>query len=179
MNKTPTIKDLFIAFSRLGLTAFGGPAMVAHIKELSTKHHQWLDESDFKNGVALCQSIPGATAIQTTAYVGFRVRGISGALAAYSGFGLPAFIFMLFLSVLYAQFNGLPKFVSLFNGLAVIVVAIIIHATYTFGRNIANHYKNILIALLAAMSLWFGVSPFSVSALLSSLWGPAFSVWLF
>ena len=162
MNKTPTIKDLFIAFFRLGLTAFGGPAMIVHIRELSTQRNQWLDKNDFKNGVALCQSIPGATAIQAAAYVGLRVRGISGALAAYCGFGLPAFIFMLFLAVLYAKFSNLPKFISLFNGLQVIVVAIIFNATYSFGRNIANNYKNILVALLAAISFWFGVSPFMV-----------------
>ena len=162
MNQVTTVKSLFVSFSRLGLTAFGGPAMVAHIRELSTQSNQWLDETDFKNGVALCQVIPGATAIQTAAYVGLRVCGISGALAAYSGFGLPAFIFMLFLSVLYAQFNSLPKSISLFNGLQVIVVAIIFHATYSFGRNIANNYMNILIALLAAISFWFGISPFMV-----------------
>jgi chromate transporter len=136
--------------------------MVAHIRELSTQRNQWLDKNDFKNGVALCQSIPGATAIQAAAYVGLRVRGIFGALAAYCGFGLPAFIFMLILSVLYARFNSLPNFISLFNGLQVIVVAIIFNATYSFGRNIANNYKNILIALLAAVSFWFGLSPFMV-----------------
>jgi chromate transporter len=158
----PTVKGLFVSFFRLGLTAFGGPAMVAHIRELSTQRHPWIDQDDFKNGVALCQAIPGATAIQTAAYVGLRVRGIPGALAAYSGFGLPAFIFMLLLSVLYAQFNSLPEFISLFNGLQVIVVAIIFHATYSFGRNITNNYKNLLIALLAAISFWFGISPFMV-----------------
>jgi len=136
--------------------------MVAHIRELSTQRNQWLDDTDFKNGVALCQAIPGATAIQAAAYVGLRVRGIAGALAAYSGFGLPAFILMLTLSALYAHFSSLPKFISLFNGLQVIVVAIIFHATYSFGRNITNNYKNILIALLAAISFWFGVSPFIV-----------------
>jgi chromate transporter len=162
MNKTPTIKDLFIAFFRLGLTAFGGPAMVAHIRELSTQRNKWLDGNDFKNGIALCQSIPGATAIQAAAYVGLRVRGISGALAAYVGFGLPAFIFMLILSILYARYNSLPNFISLFNGLQVIVVAIIFNATYSFGRNIANNYRNIFVALLAAISLWFGLSPFMV-----------------
>jgi len=162
LNEKPSIRNLFLSFLQLGLTAFGGPAMVAHIRELSTERNQWLDKNDFKNGVALCQSIPGATAIQTAAYVGLRVRGISGALAAYIGFGLPAFIFMLLLSVLYAQFNGLPKFISLFNGLQVIVVAIIINATYSFGKDITNNYKNILIALLAAISLWFGLSPFIV-----------------
>jgi chromate transporter len=162
MNRTLTIKDLFGAFFRLGLTAFGGPAMIANIRELSTERNQWLDKNDFKNGVSLCQSIPGATAIQTAAYVGLRVRGISGALAAYIGFGLPAFIFMLILSVLYARFNNLPKFISLFNGLQVIVVAITINATYLFGKDIVNNYKNILIALLAAVSFWFGLSPFVV-----------------
>jgi chromate transporter len=162
MNRTLTIKDLFGAFFRLGLTAFGGPAMVAQIRELSTVRNQWLEENDFKNGVALCQSIPGNTAIQTAAYVGLRLRGISGALAAYIGFGLPAFIFMLLLSFLYVRFNSLPRFISLFNGLQVMVVAIIFNATYLFGRDIANNYKNILIALFAAGSFWFGLSPFMV-----------------
>jgi len=134
--------------------------MVAHIRELSTRRNQWLGETDFKNGVALCQSIPGATAMQTAAYVGLRVRGISGAFAAYLGFGLPAFILMLILSIIYARFGDLPRFISLFNGLQVIVVAIIISSVYSFGRNIANNYRSIIIALLSAFAFWGGVSPF-------------------
>jgi len=162
MNMTPAIKDLFIAFLRLGLTAFGGPAMVAHIKELSVHRHQWIDETDFKNGIALCQSIPGATAMQVAAYVGLRVKGIFGALAAYLGFGLPAFILMLVLSFFYTRFSGLPQFISLFNGLQVIVVAIILNSVLSFGRDIANNYRGIIIALLSAVSFWSGVSPFIV-----------------
>ncbi|MCX5827860.1 MAG: chromate efflux transporter [Deltaproteobacteria bacterium] len=162
MDKTPSIKELFLSFLKLGLTAFGGPAMVSYIRLMAVEEKQWLDNSSFRAGVALCQSIPGATAIQAAAYVGLRVHGISGALAAYSGFGLPAFIFMLLLSVLYGQFDRFPKFISLFSGLQVIVVAIIFNATYSFGRNITNNYKKILVALLAAISFWFGVSPFIV-----------------
>jgi chromate transporter len=136
--------------------------MVAHIRELSTERHQWIDETDFKNGVALCQSIPGAIVMQVAAYVGLKVRGISGALAAYIGFGLPAFILMLILSALYARFNSLPKFISLFNGLQVIVVAIIFNAVLSFGRNIVNDYRNIIVALLSALLFWLGISPFIV-----------------
>ncbi len=158
----PTGKGLFVSFFRLGLTAFGGPAMVAHIRELSTVRHQWLDENDFKNGVALCQSIPGAIVMQVAAYVGLKVRGISGALVAYIGFGLPAFILMLILSALYARFNSLPKFISLFNGLQVIVVAIIFNAVLSFGRNIVNDYRSIIVALLSALLFWLGISPFIV-----------------
>lgn len=162
LNTDPTAKNLFLSFLRLGLTAFGGPAMVAHIRELSTRRYKWLDETDFKNGVALCQSIPGATAMQTAAYVGLRVRGISGAFAAYLGFGLPSFILMLILSVFYARFSGLPRFISLFSGLQVIVVAIILYSVYSFGRNIANNYRSLIIALLSAFVFWAGISPFIV-----------------
>ena len=173
MNEKPSIRNVFVSFLRLGMTAFGGPAMVAHIRELSTQRNQWLDENDFKNGVALCQSIPGAIAMQVAAYVGLKVRGISGALAAYIGFGLPAFILMLILSALYARFNSLPKFISLFNGLQVIVIAIIFNATYSFGRNVSNNYKNVMIALLSAILFWLGVSPFIV-IIVAGILGMAF-----
>jgi len=148
--------------------------MVGHIKELSTRRYQWLDETDFKNGVALCQSIPGATAMQTAAYVGLRVRGISGAFAAYLGFGLPAFILMLILSVFYARFSDLPRFISLFSGLQVIVVAIILSSVYSFGRNIANNYRSLIIALLSAFVFWAGISPF-IAIVGAGIAGMAFS----
>ena len=148
--------------------------MVAQIRELSTSRYQWLDEAEFKNGVALCQSIPGATAMQTTAYVGLRVRGISGAFATYLGFGLPAFIFMLILSVSYARFSELPRFISLFSGLQVIVVAIIISSVYTFGRNIVNNYRSLIIAILSAFVFWAGISPF-IAVVGAGVAGMAFS----
>jgi len=151
-----------MSFLRLGLTAFGGPAMIAYIKELSVNRNKWLDEETFKDGVSLCQSIPGATAMQMAAYVGLRSNGLIGALLSYAGFGLPAFILMLVLSVAYVGAHELPFAVSLFKGLQVIVVAIIANATYSFGKGIFKNYREILIALISAVLLWSGVSPFVV-----------------
>lgn len=94
----PPVARLFWEFLRLGLTAFGGPAMVAYIGELAVAKKQWLSRSSFKEGVAVAQTIPGATAMQVAAYVGLRARGMAGAAAAFIGFGLPAFVFMLILS---------------------------------------------------------------------------------
>ena len=153
---------LFVSFLRLGLTAFGGPAMIAYIKELSVNRNKWLDEETFKDGVSLCQSIPGATAMQMAAYVGLRCNGLIGALLSYAGFGLPAFTLMLILSVAYVDAHELPFAISLFKGLQVIVVAIIANATYSFGKGILKNYKEILIALISAALLWLGVSPFVV-----------------
>lgn len=157
-----SIAHLFLSFLRLGLTAFGGPTMVAYIGELSVKKKKWLDQETFKNGVALCQSIPGATAIQVAAYVGLKVRGLSGAAATYIGFGLPAFLFMLLLSWAYIRLGNLPWVISLFNGLQVIVVAMVANAAYTFGRGTVKHYFDVLIAVLSAAAFWYGISPFFV-----------------
>jgi chromate transporter len=157
-----SVKSLFLSFLRLGLTAFGGPAMVAYIGELAVQRKKWLDQPTFKSGVALAQSIPGATAMQTAAYVGLRVRGIPGALASYVGFGLPAFLFMVILSSLYAASRDLPWVTSLFHGLQVIVVAVVANATYTFGRGTLRKYWDFFVAAASASAFWLGVSPFYV-----------------
>jgi chromate transporter len=138
--------------------------MVAHIRELCITRNNWLDEREFTNGVALCQSIPGATAIQMAAYVGLKSRGITGALASYVGFGLPAFVLMLMFSVLYVRYNSLPEFISLFSGLQVIVVAIILNAIYSFGRSNVKNIRSAGLALLSASLFWWGISPFMVIA---------------
>jgi chromate transporter len=153
---------LFTSFLRLGLTAFGGPAMIAYIKELSVNRNKWLDDETFRDGVSLCQSIPGATAMQMAAYVGLRSNGLIGALLSYAGFGFPAFTLMLILSVAYVGAHELPFAISLFKGLQVIVVAVIANATYSFSKGIFKNYREILIALISAALLWLGVSPFVV-----------------
>jgi chromate transporter len=158
-------RKLFLSFLKLGSTAFGGPAMVAHVKELAVKRKHWIDEETFKNGVALCQSIPGATVMQLVAYVGMKVNGIPGALFSYVGFALPAFILMLALSAAYAEAHALPSVASIFNGLQVIVVVIIAHAAYSFGKDLVRKYRELFIAVLSAVALWAGLNPFIVVVL--------------
>ncbi|MCX5798513.1 MAG: chromate efflux transporter [Proteobacteria bacterium] len=160
--QNPSLLTMFLAFLRLGAGAFGGPAMVVYIKALSVNKKHWLDEETFKDGVALCQSIPGATAMQVAAYVGLQVRGVMGALITYTGFGLPAFFLMLVLSSLYAGFHKLPQVISLFSGLQVIVVSIIVNATYSFGRGTLKDYRDIAIAITSTLLFWMGVNPFLV-----------------
>jgi chromate transporter len=160
--RTPSLKKIFVSFLRLGLTAFGGPAMVAYIKDMSVTRFKWLDEEVFGDGVALCQSIPGATAMQTAAYVGLRARGVRGALASFSGFALPAFILMLVLSSLYGRYHAVPWVVSLFNGLQVVVVAIVANATYSFGRVTFRSYREVMLAAAASILFGAGISPFFV-----------------
>jgi chromate transporter len=153
---------LFLSFLRLGITAFGGPAMIAHIRDLSVIRNRWLMDETFKDGVVLCQSMPGATAMQMAAYVGLRAGGLRGAITSFVGFGLPAFILMLVLAASYAGSSELPPVVSLFHGLQVVVVAIVANATFLFGRDIVKRPGDLFIAPVSAALFWFGVSPFVV-----------------
>ncbi len=162
MGNGPTIQELFFSFFRLGLTAFGGPAMIAEIRKMSVGKKEWLSDASFRDGASLCQMVPGATAMQAAAYVGMRSRGIAGAAASFIGFGLPACILMLILSALYARAHALPAVVSVFSGLQVVVVAIVAHATFTFGRTWLKDWKGVLIALGAAVMFGFGVHPIGV-----------------
>lgn len=170
MGKTPTIQELLFSFLRLGVTAFGGPAMLAEIRKMAVGKKEWLSEASFRDGTGLCQMIPGATAMQAAAYVGLRSRGIGGAAAAYIGFGLPACILMLILSALYVRAHALPAVVSVFSGLQVVVVAIVAHAAFTFGKTWLKDGKGVLVALAAAVMFGFGVHPIGV-ILMAGLFG--------
>jgi len=161
-NKNPSLAHLFTSFLRLGASSFGGPAMVAYIRKMAVEQKHWLDEESFRYGVALCQTIPGATAMQTSAYVGLRARGAAGALASFAGFGLPAFIIMMALSALYVRTYSLPAVVSAFNGLQAIIVAIVANATVSFGTTYLKKWRDIIIAIAAAIMFGLGVNPIVV-----------------
>ena len=168
-NQIPSLLNLFVRFIRLGLTAFGGPSMVAYIRKLAVEQQRWLDNESFRDGVALCQMIPGATAMQAAAYVGLRARGVRGAAASFIGFGLPAFGLMLVLSALYSQAHTLPVVVAAFRGLQVIVVAIVANAAVSFGRTSLKTWRSILIALVAAALFGLSVNPIFVIAIAAFL----------
>ena len=146
---------LFTRVLKLGATAYGGPAMIAQIKETAINRYGWVKEGEFMRGVALCQLIPGATMVQIVTYIGYRVRGIWGALTAAVGFVLPAFIALLVLSAIYFKYHNLWFIQALFKGLGAIVVAIIFNACITFGRSVFRDWKVVLIALLSFFAFFF------------------------
>src|SRR5512136_2554757 len=150
-----SLTSLFLKVLKLGATAYGGPAMIAHIKEAAVNRYAWVKEGEFMRGVALCQLIPGATMVQIVTYIGYRVRGIWGAFTAAVAFVLPAFVALLILSAIYFKYHSLWFIQALFKGLGAIVVAIILNACITFGRSVLKDWKVILIAALSFFAFFF------------------------
>jgi chromate transporter len=158
----PSIARLFTSFLRLGVTALGGPAMIAYIRSMAVEQKKWLDPDTFGDGVALCQTIPGATSMQTAAYVGLKTRGITGAAASFIGFGLPAFFLMMIFAALYTSTHNLPIVISAFSGLQAIIVAVIANAAVSFGKTTLKTWKSLLTAGFAAALFGLKVNPIFV-----------------
>jgi chromate transporter len=136
--------------------------MVAYIRDLAVGKKHWLSPESFADGTALCQSIPGATAMQATAYVGPRARGVAGALAAFVGFGLPAFVLMVVLSAAYGFSRNLPPVAAAFRGQQVVVLAIVANAVVAFGRSSIKNWRDLLLACGAVTYLVLRGSPILV-----------------
>ena len=149
-SQKPSLALLFISFLRMGITAFGGPAMIAYLRKMAVGRKEWLDGESFQDGVALCQTIPGATVMQIAAYIGLKVRGVRGAMVSYIGMIFPAFLLMLALSYVYSRMHELPAVISAFSGLQAVIVAVVANATLSFGKTSLKNWKSVLIALVAA-----------------------------
>ena len=138
--------------------------MVAYIKRLAVTRKAWLPEADFQQGIALCQALPGATAMQCAAYVGLRVRGLRGAVCAYIGFGLPAFLLMLALSIAYQHALQFHAVTAMLTGLRAVVVALVANAAWTFGRSSVKRARQAMLAFTTASLFFLGGSPFLIVA---------------
>jgi chromate transporter len=143
-----SLPELFLIYLRIGLTAFG-PAMAAETKKNIIKKRKWIREEEFLNGLALAQLLPGATFASLTVYIGYRLRGVAGAMISLLGLLLPSFFFMVLLSYLYFRYGQVPLISILFKGIVAIVVGLVANATWEIGTSAIKDLKGAVIALVS------------------------------
>ena len=106
--------DIFSAYFMIGLTAFG-MAIIQKIRTMVTDKH-WLSEEEVNEGMGMVQLYPGPLMVDFSAYVGYKLRGVIGAILATTGFILPTFVLMSVLSAFYFSAGNLPWVHPLFHG---------------------------------------------------------------
>ena len=90
------VREVFLAFLKLGLTSFGGPiAHLGYFRNEFVGRRRWLDEENYAQIVALCQFLPGPTSSQVGIIIGYTRAGGFGALAAWCGFTLPSVLALI------------------------------------------------------------------------------------
>ena len=158
-GKERTAWQLFVFFARLGATAFGGPAILTRMREVTVAPRGWLANETFDEGLALSQTVPGATAVQLAAYIGLRGCGLGGAAAATLGFCLPAFVLMLVASVLYSRVAGWGAGQAVLHGLRAIVIVIVASSALDLGRRQFGQWRELAISAMAAALMLTKCSP--------------------
>lgn len=143
--------EVFLAFLKLGLTAFGGPA--AHLGYFRTEfveRRRWLDDRSYSDLVALCQFLPGPASSQVGMALGLGRAGWPGALAAWTGFTLPSAILLILFAFGIGSWSGLAASGAV-HGLKVVAVAVVAQAVWGMARTLCPDRLRAGLAIAAAL----------------------------
>ncbi len=150
---------MFGSFFKIGLFTFGGGyAMVPIIQREVIDRRGWIDRDEFVELLTLAQSAPGPIALNTSVFVGYKMRGYAGALAALLGVVVPAFTVILIVAIYFAQFRENVYVNAAFKGMRPAVVALIVSPIVSLSRGMGA-WKYALAAAVALFVWWSGVSP--------------------
>lgn len=129
MRAPATYPELFWLFAKIGLVTVGGGAvMLPLIQNAVVEQKKWLDEDEFADAVALCNSAPGAFTVNASIYIGYRERGLSGAIAAMLGMVTPSVVIILILAYMILLGSNVDFLQQFFLGVRPIVAALLLDA---------------------------------------------------
>jgi len=129
------IKELVRYYLRLGLLGFGGPvALVGQMERELVAGRNWVTKDEMREGIAICQSLPGPLAIQVGIWLSYLRGGFWGAWAGGWAFILPNFVIVSVMGALYIHFGGLPWVTAIFYGVSPAVIALILHSCYRLTK---------------------------------------------
>lgn len=118
--------QLFLSFFQIGLFSFGGGyAAMPLIQGQVVQGHGWLSMSEFTDLITISQMTPGPIAVNSATFVGIKIAGIPGALAATFGCILPSCILVTLLAKLYLKYREMAMLQGILHSLRPAVVAMI------------------------------------------------------
>ena len=169
---SPTFAELLRAFTRIGLLSFGGPAgQIALMQHEIVDQRKWVEQGAYLRALNLCHLLPGPEAQQLATWIGWRLHGVKGGLAAGLLFVLPGALVMLGLSLTYALAAGLGWFAALFLGIKAAVLAIVVQALIRVGKRALNTRFKLGLAATAFLALALLDAPFPLVILLAGVSG--------
>ena len=157
---------LLVSFFKVGIMTFGGGyAMLPMLQREVVERRGWITEDEVLDCYAIGQCTPGVIAVNTATYVGYRRRGVPGAIAATVGIVLPSLIIITIIASVLRNFADYPAVVHAFAGIRVAVAALVAQAVVKLGRNGVKGALGIGIfaASLIIMTV-FSVSPVYIVA---------------
>src|SRR6266576_470327 len=139
--------ELFLAFSRISLSSFGGAIFWAR-REL-VERQRWLTEREFVEIFTLGQLLPGPNVLNLTVIVGHRFAGWLGAAASVAGFlGWPCLV-VIGMGVLYQHYGALPQVQQALTGMSSVAAGLLLATVIKLAMVLPRHWRPWLLGVLA------------------------------
>ena len=169
---TPTFAEALRVWAKIGLLSFGGPAgQIALMHRILVDEQRWIDERRYLNALNFCTLLPGPEAMQLATYVGWRLHGTRGGLAAGLLFVLPGATMMLVLSLLYAAWGKLPFSIALLTGVKAAVLAVVVEALLRIAKRALRGNFEWGLAGAAFLAIYLFAVPFPIIVLAAAMIG--------
>ena len=171
-----SLLKLFTTFFKIGLFTFGGGyAMIPLIEREVVQRFRWLEGTEFVDLLAIAQSAPGVFAVNMSVFIGNKLRGTRGALAAALGCVLPSVIIILAIALFFSRFRHVEVVNNVFMGIRPVVVALIAVPVFNVAKSARIGWATAWIPVLSALLIVaLGVSPIYiiiVAGIAGFVWG--------
>lgn len=171
-----SLPQLFLTFAYIGLfTIGGGYAMIPLIQQKVVEERRWVSEEELVDLMAVAQSCPGIFAINIAIFIGYKLRGVPGALMSTLAAALPSFLIILLIALFFTKFRDNKWVERFFLGLRPAVVALIAAPVFKMAKTAKITLRTIWIPVLATVAICaYGVSPIYIvliAGVIGYVWG--------
>jgi chromate transporter len=135
-QQRPDLRALFLAFSSVGLSGFGG--VLPFARRMLVEERRWMSGEEFNAQLGLCQFLPGPNVVNLAVVVGKRYQGALGAIVAPVGLLAGPFAIVLLLALLYDRYGSLPLAQGMLRGIAAVGCGLLFAMAWRMGSAIKD-----------------------------------------
>ena len=170
------IFDIFLSIFKIGAFTFGGGyAMIPLIEQEVVNNKKWLNKDEFMDVLVVAQSLPGAMAINTSIFLGYRIAGILGAISALIAVILPSFMIIILIAAFFMQFRNNYYVNAAFMGITAAVPMLVLVGAISLAKGIPKNLRSLITIVISLIALiFFDINPVVVIIVSGALWSNIF-----
>ena len=155
-NQPPSVGTLFLAFSAVAISGFGG--VMPFARRMLVEQRRWMTADEFNEAYALAQFLPGGNILNLSVVVGRRFQGAAGALAAIAGLLIGPMLVMIALGALYTRYGEIPAVGNALTGVAAAAAGLILSMALRMAEPLARRRAALPVIVAAAGFLAVGIA---------------------
>ncbi len=163
---------MFLTFFKIGSFTFGGGyAMIPLIEREVVDNNKWISKDEFIDIIAISQSFPGALAVNSCTFIGYKIGGVAGGILGLLGVALPSFLIILLIAMAFSKFRDMYIVELIFNGINAAVPLLILVGVNSLAKVLPKTATNIIIVIITIiLNAFLDVNPVYI-ILIAAIYG--------